>query len=102
NNAIISQAPLGTKYLVFEEEIILPVNWTAKISANNEEVFILNEKNELICKANQPRFYEDLVNEERITISSTSSSSPISTGFYKISQTNNKLTLSILVPWEWV
>lgn len=102
NNAIISQAPLGTKYLVFEEEIILPVNWTAKISANNEEVFILNEKNELICKANQPRFYEDLVNEERITISSTSSSSPISTGLYKISQTNNKLTLSILVPWEWV
>lgn len=102
NNAIISQAPLETKYLVFEEEIMLPPNWTAKISANKEVVFLLNEKNELVCKANQPRFYEEFVNQERIPFPLTKNSAPICTGTYKISQIDNQLTLSLLVPFDWL
>lgn len=99
----MQEAPSETKYMIFEEQITIPPNWYFKVTNNNEVILFFNEYNEYICKITQPKFYENNSTEERQAGESKSQLTlPYITGQYNIKQNNDTITLSTVVPFEWI
>ncbi len=102
DRSVLSTAPPQTEYMVFEETIELPDNWSLQLSENRDEIYVFNEKLEYVCKASKPRFIENTLNQERIDSIQSSITAPICLGKYSIKQQENKYIISVLVPFAWL
>lgn len=95
--------PNNAKYVVISEQVVLPVDFTAR--KINNEIELVNSSGVVVAKYERPIFYDSYFQSEQTGHHhqlNSQSTNHLTEGKYEITQTGNLLFVHTVIPVNWL